>query len=1013
MRELIVCLYEGLRKRPGLRWISLIILTLAMMALGTEQTYKEDISEFLPLGERYRSAMEVYQQTSGADRILVIFEHRDQALEQSGSLTPDGLVDAVDRYVDVLYRNDSEHLVRDLTSEVDLDRMRELVDFVYDNIPYFITEKDYERMDSLLREPDYVREQIASDKRALMLPGSGLLTGNLQRDPLNLYTPVVARLQQMETDIRYEQYEGHILTPDLKRAIVMLRSSFGASETDGNSRLVSLLEQVADSVKAELPDIDVNLIGGPVIAVGNAQRIKTDSLLSVTLAVVLIAALLFVVFRRVWPLMLIVLSILWGWLFAMGMLAAVRDSVSVIVIGISSVIIGIAVNYPLHLMVHLQHTSNIKTALKETVMPLLVGNITTVGAFLSLVPLKSTALRDLGLFSAFLLIGTILFVLLYLPHLLSDKCKVISEEGIVMSDECKVISDKPWIVSAVIVLTLVFGYFSLDTEFDSDISHINYMTDRQRSVMEYFQQLMAHGDNGKLVYAVSADSTADAALDKSLALQPVIRQMEAEGLITHHSSLITPSLAEQQRRLERWKGFVESHEAQLTDGVWDAARLEGFALGTFDSYLSQLWRDYQPQEISYFEPLSPITSRLLAYGSSPRVTYVVDLLQTTVDRAAEVEERLPLAFDAEGMNRSITTSLSDDFNYIGWACGLIVFLFLWLSLGCIELAILSFLPMAVSWLWILGIMSILGIQFNVVNIILATFIFGQGDDYTIFMTEGCQYEYAFRKRMLASYKNGIIISALIMLIGIGSLILARHPALHSLAEVTIIGMMTVVLMAYIFPPLIFRWLVYSKGKERLCPLTLSNMLRRRNRSLVAFVADCYRYRGVEISMAVNRSLRRCRDSQMLRQMAPDRTERARQIILIDEGWGERSMLLALSHPDVEFVCVCRDMERSCVARHAAEHRAKNLTVCDNITSIQNIMKDRIRTMLEDALPLVDFDSDFLFSELDSLGVTTILMMLSEEFGIKLEATDATPKNFKTLDSIVAMVMDKCKVMSDK
>jgi len=70
------------------------------------------------------------------------------------------------------------------------------------------------------------------------------------------------------------------------------------------------------------------------------------------------------------------------------------------------------------------------------------------------------------------------------------------------------------------------------------------------------------------------------------------------------------------------------------------------------------------------------------------------------------------------------------------------------------------------------------------------------------------------------------------------------------------------------------------------------------------------------------------------------------------------------------------------------------------------MKEKIRTLLEDALPLVDFDSDFLFSELDSLGVTTILMMLSDEFGIKLESTDATPKNFKTLDSIVKLVEGK-------
>ena len=70
------------------------------------------------------------------------------------------------------------------------------------------------------------------------------------------------------------------------------------------------------------------------------------------------------------------------------------------------------------------------------------------------------------------------------------------------------------------------------------------------------------------------------------------------------------------------------------------------------------------------------------------------------------------------------------------------------------------------------------------------------------------------------------------------------------------------------------------------------------------------------------------------------------------------------------------------------------------------MKEKIRELLEAALPLVDFDSTFLFSELDSLGVTTILMTLSDEFDIKLEAQDATPKNLKTLDSIVEMVKRK-------
>lgn len=70
------------------------------------------------------------------------------------------------------------------------------------------------------------------------------------------------------------------------------------------------------------------------------------------------------------------------------------------------------------------------------------------------------------------------------------------------------------------------------------------------------------------------------------------------------------------------------------------------------------------------------------------------------------------------------------------------------------------------------------------------------------------------------------------------------------------------------------------------------------------------------------------------------------------------------------------------------------------------MKEKIRQILEEALPLVDLDSDFLFNELDSLGITTILMLLSDEYKIKLESSDVTPKNFRSLDSIVAMVESK-------
>lgn len=77
------------------------------------------------------------------------------------------------------------------------------------------------------------------------------------------------------------------------------------------------------------------------------------------------------------------------------------------------------------------------------------------------------------------------------------------------------------------------------------------------------------------------------------------------------------------------------------------------------------------------------------------------------------------------------------------------------------------------------------------------------------------------------------------------------------------------------------------------------------------------------------------------------------------------------------------------------------------------MKEHVRKLLESALPIVNFNSDFLFSELDSLGVITVLMILSDEFNIKLDARDATPKNFKTLDSIVKLVEDRIANNNEK
>ena len=936
--------------------VATLLLALSVLRLG----YKEDIADFLPLDSQRQNAMKVYQDISGANKIFAIFEYRQQGNsteDASSSMShADELIADIDEFSALVEQADTGHEIKNLMAQVDIDEMTELSDFVYRNIPYFLTEADYVRMDSLLGQPNYIARQLEADKQMLMFPAGGLLSDNIQRDPLNLFTPVVQKLQHSETDLKYEMYDGHIFSPDMRKAIVMMDSPYGASETENNTKITRMLQACADSVVAGKDQLHVTILGGPVIAVTNAQQIKSDSILAVSIAVVLILALLLFTFRNVRNLLLIALSIGWGWLFAMGCLAVVHDRVSIIVIGISSVIVGIAVNYPLHYIAHLEHTPDRRKALREIVMPLVVGNVTTVGAFLALVPLQSIALRDLGLFSSFLLVGTILFVIVYLPHLAKPHAvqpdsvhqskTALSQDGghgsfepphfLYRLSEVK-LENKPVFVWGVVVLTVILGYFSLNTKFDANMAHINYMTDTQKKEMAYFQEKMVRGGEYQKIYALSTDSTMDGALDKNLRLQPQLCQLVKQGWVheINTCSQFLVSKAEQQRRLKRWNVFWEKHFVAMKDGLKKNMRKEGFSDDSFDDYFAIISNKYHPQPFEHFGPLArAVFGGNISMDSIGKKYNVVSVLSVREKDVKAVEERLSGdSFDVASMNSAIANHLSSDFNYIGFACGCIVFFFLWLSMGSIELAVLSFVPMAVSWLWILGIMSIGGMEFNIVNIILATFIFGQGDDYTIFMTEGAMYEYAYRRKMLASYKHSIIISALIMFIGIGTLIIARHPALHSLAEVTIAGMFSVVLMAYVFPPLIFKFLVQKNGVYRERPLSLTYLFHHRKddpRYLHYLVLDRYRYKGVEVFGGVKKNLRRTHD---YRKWVAEQNP-VGPVIVEQAGYGEQAMLYALLHPETTVIAVEADAEKRELMRYSMEGIVNNVKIVNDIKDIE-------------------------------------------------------------------------------
>ena len=877
-------IYEWLSARPAAKWwilsATLLLLTLPLINLQ----YKENIAEFIPQSGNYLERMEVFQQMSSADKTFVLFSIKNEAQEQKAPLDAQEqnapllaeeenaplLAEAVDLFAERLAAADSSHLVKEIVKEVDYERYKALIPFIYSHIPYLLSAEDIAKTDSLLSTPGFIEERLMERSAELMLPTGSFLSSSFEWDPLGLFSSVAETQLSTSSIPNCALYNGHIFTPDWRYALCIIASEGDPNESSTNKRLINLIEQAA-----KIDGITAEHIGAPSIAVGNATRIKRDSILALSLALLLITILLHFTLKSLRDLLLIVATLAFGWLCGLSAVAVAEQSVSMIVVGIASIILGIAANYPLHLITHTYHCrGRVGESLRQVVSPLITGNITTVGAFCALIPLNSPALRDLGIFAAAMLVGTILFTIVILPHLIKHKASSYAPQTCTpdasapyssalnasapasgITAACRRANlwkraQTPLIIVATLA-TLVLGYFGASTRFNPNLQEINYMTQRQRELMQLLSSLadLPSGRETLYIYnsnaaeepagepagtpareaaavpaqmaaAVPAHLPADTnesllqgaeSIYEALIGMPELRNAGAE---VSSIATIVPSKRSQQQRLEARGRLMERHRQTLAERLPKAAESAGFAGNAFSNFFSVIEKEYEIIEPTSFAQLLAGRGASMFKEGERCVTTVTlpqegsDSLQSLISsKVAGLFEgsgqRVSL-FNVKELSSAISESLSADFNYIGLSCSLIVFIFLWLSLRRLSYAIIAFMPMVVSWIWILGIMNLFGIEFNLVNIILATFIFGQGDDYSIFITEGLIYEDKYGKKIIGSFRESIYISAAIMFIGMGTLIVAKHPALSSLGEITVLGMAAVVLFSCTLPQMLFR-----------------------------------------------------------------------------------------------------------------------------------------------------------------------------------------------------------------
>ena len=828
MTQFFIGLYDYFERHKILFYLSLISCVLLMGFFALQVRFEENITQFFPDTKDSQNTIKVFDNLKIKDKIIIMLSSADTCHR----VEPDSLIEAAGRLQQTLTEKAGGTLIKGIFAQVDQSLIGGATDFVYEHLPLFLTDTDYQRFDSLLTEKG-IQAIMQKNYTNLLSPAGIALRSYILRDPFGLGSEALKHLQDFQLEANYEIYDEHIFSKDGSTLLMFITPVFSTGSTGKNDELIKILEEELQHVQGESPTIRAEYFGGPSVGVYNARQIKKDTILTSSLALLIIIVFISLVFKRKRSIPLIITPVLFGGLFALFLIFFIKGSISAIAVGAGSAVMGIALSYSIHMLAHQNHVSTVQQLIKEIAYPLTVGSFTTIGAFMGLIFTSSDLLRDFGLFASLALVGTTLFCLIYLPHFLKGQADV--KQGCILRIIEKInaysYEKNKWLVGGILLITIICLFTSQKVGFNNDMMSLNYEPQHLKQSEEKLMQLFDSDE--KTVLFVSVGKDMNQATETYAITNQKLSTLKDQGLIKDYASasqfLISPQ--EQQLRLKRWKDYwTDEKQQQIRKQLETAATEYRFRPGSFDPFYQ--WLNQPFGEYHYTAQEDDLSGKLLNewQTSADSITMLISQIRISDQNKETVYQHFSkdqdvVIFDRSYFANKWVSAINDDFYLILYISSFLIFFALWFSYGRIELTLMSFLPMLVSWVIILGLMGILGIEFNIINIILSTFIFGIGDDFSIFIMDGLQNKYRTGQKVLNSHKTAIFFSAFTTVVGMGALVFAKHPALQSISLISILGMIAVVLVAYTIQPLIFRFFIAGPASKGLPPYTLIGLIR--------------------------------------------------------------------------------------------------------------------------------------------------------------------------------------------
>lgn len=756
-------------------------------------TLIEDITALLPKNDQGQTSLSELARDSGLmTKVLVVVGPVKKERAK--------LHEFVDGISETLGQIDG---VREVVSGADATKGRKTAEVILQHAPRLYR--------PLLAEGDFgdIETRLGHLKNRLASPEAMVIGSYLLADPLGVTRQTLAGLEALAGASGTTTEEGHFLSADKTTALIILSIDFDPFEVSKAQRFISTLEETVQAArsKSPIPECKVTALGGVTYVARNASSAQKDIFRAFVATTVLVLLIFLLLFRRLRLLPAALLPGGIGIVVALSVFGFTGYPLHPLTLGFAATITGISVDYAIHLMYRARTESakrsedKIRAALEHTSRPIILGCLTTLGAFLIVGTSNFTGIRQLALFSAISIPIAMVVTLFCLPafHGFLAGTRNDGPSGILAKIPLEPfflkMSGAAERASIICLFAVLFGaclFAARGVELSGDPKNLGSKDEdleaRELAVKSAFPGLLKH------VYLVASERTLESALKENDRLYEKLIEKGVPRQNIVSLSPFLPSQNTQQKSIEVLSEYLFSGETKHE--VKNAFLKTGFK----EEYYSSLKDTFNaspvtPQTYGNTSLESLVKESIKLDGEQTRIftrvraendkdIFALKLIANENTAWTIASERLETMLVLELFQKELARMLAT------WIFATL--LVLSLLERSFSYGVKTILPALFGVLSSVGLFAILGRPLTPVASAGLTLVLGLGIDYGLFMQS--------KTRDLGRTGTAIIASALTTMAAFGVLVFADTRAMSDMGTIILVGVLGSLLTAVVLLP---------------------------------------------------------------------------------------------------------------------------------------------------------------------------------------------------------------------